>query len=99
MHAATVLGERSSRYGVVVVPTPADPMGFLKSTRDVKARSAAKEHTNEVRSGGRDPDVRRPGAGLSQLPARSKFLRAAMHAIVFAELQERSADDVYCDHE
>ena len=84
---------------VVVVPTPTVPVGFLKSTRDFKARSAAKEHTNEVRSGGRDPDVRRPDAGLGQLPARSKFLRAAMHAIVFAELQERSADDVYCDHE
>jgi len=48
VHAATVLGERSSKYGVVVVPTPADPMRFLKSTRDVKARSAAKEHTNAV---------------------------------------------------
>ena len=82
MHAATVLGERTSKYGVVVVPTPADPMGFLKSTRDVKARNAAKEHTNEVRSGGRGPGVRRPRAGLGQSPARSKFFRAAMHAFL-----------------
>ena len=80
MHAATVLGERTSKYGVVVVPTPADPIGFLKSTRDDKARNAAKEHTNEVRSGSCDPGVRRPGAGLGQSPARSKFFRAAMHA-------------------
>jgi len=64
MHATTILGERSSKYCVVVVPTPTDPMGFLKSTRDVKTRSAAKEHTSEVRSGGRDPGVRSPDAGL-----------------------------------
>ena len=80
MHAATVLGERTSKYGVVVVPTPADPIGFLKSTRDDKARNAAKEHTNEERSGSRNPGVRRPGAVLGQSPARSKFFRAAMHA-------------------
>ena len=65
-----------------VVPTPTDPMEFLKSRRDLKAQSAAKEHTNEVRGGGRDPDVRRPGAGLSQSPARSKFFRSAMHALL-----------------
>ena len=40
---------------VVVVPTPTDPMGFLKSTRDFRAPSAAKEYTNEVRGGGHDP--------------------------------------------
>jgi len=56
-------------------------MGFLKSTRNFKALSAAKEHTNEVRGGGRDPGVRRPGAGLGQSPARSKFFRAAMHFV------------------
>jgi len=60
----------------VVVPTPTDPMGFLKITRDFKARSAAKEYTNKVRSGGRDPGVRRPGAGLRQSPAHSKFSHA-----------------------
>jgi len=63
-----------------VVPTPTDPMGFLKSTRDFKAPSAVKEHTNEVRGGGRDPGVRRPGAGLGQSPARTKIFRAAMHS-------------------
>ena len=36
--------------------------GFLEGARDFKARSAAKEHTNEVRSGSRDPGVSRPGA-------------------------------------
>jgi len=46
---------------VVVVHTP---MG-CKSTRDLKELSAGKEHTNEVQGGGRDPGVRRPGAGLS----------------------------------
>ena len=62
---------------VVVMPTPTDPMGFLKSTRDFRAPSAAKEHTNEVRGGGHDPGVRRPGAGLGQSPARTKLFRAA----------------------
>jgi len=38
-----------------------------------------KEHTNEERGGGRDPGVRRPGAGRGQLPARSKIFREAMH--------------------
>jgi len=33
---------------VVVVPTPMDPMEFRKSTRDLKAQSAAKEHSNEL---------------------------------------------------
>ena len=68
---------------VVVVPTPTDPMGFLKSTRDFRAPSAAKEHTNEVGGGGHDPGVRRLGAGLGQSPARTKIFRAAMHAFVF----------------
>ena len=64
---------RSARTAssVVVVPTPAGPMEFCKSTRDLKEQSAGKEHTNEVRDGGCDPGVRRPGAGPSQLPASS----------------------------
>jgi len=57
-------------------------MGFLKGTRDFKAPSAAKEHTNEVRGGSRDPGVRRPGAGLGQSPARTKIFRAAMHFVL-----------------
>jgi len=48
-------------------------MGILKITREFKAPGAGKEHTNEVRGGGRDPGVRRPGAGLPT--ARSKFFR------------------------
>ena len=54
-----------------MVPTPTGPMEFYKSTRDLKEQSAGKENTNEVRDGGRDPGVRRPGAGLSQSPASS----------------------------
>jgi len=48
---------------------------FRKCARDLKALSAAKEHTNEERGGGRDPGVRRPGAGRGQLSARSKIFR------------------------
>ena len=69
VHAATVLGSARTSSSVVVVPTPMGPMEFHKSTRDLKEQSAGKEHTNEVRDGGRDPGVRRPGAGLSQSPA------------------------------
>jgi len=65
------LGSARTVSSVVVVPTPAGPMEFRKSTRDLKEQSAGKEHTNEVRDGGRDPGVRRPGAGLSQSPASS----------------------------
>jgi len=75
MHAATVLGQRTRKYGVVVVPTPADSVEFLKSTQDVKARNAAKEHTNEVRSGGRDPGDRWPPlVSVSRQHARSSFV-------------------------
>ena len=64
---------------MVVGPVPKDPVEFRKFAGDLKALSAAKEHTNEERGGGRDPSVRRPGAGRGQLPARSKIFRAAMH--------------------
>ena len=53
----------------VVGPMPTDPVEFRKCARDLKALSAAKEHTNKERGGGRDPGVRRPGAGRGQLPA------------------------------
>jgi len=43
--------------------------------------SAAKNHTNEGQGGGRNPGVKRPGAGRGQLPARSKIYRAAMHTL------------------
>ena len=56
------------------VPTSTDPMGILKNTREFKAPGAGKEHTSEVRGGGRDPGVRRPGSGLGRPTARSKFL-------------------------
>jgi len=48
--------------------------GFLEGARDFKTRSTVKEHTNEVQSGGRDPGVSRPGAGLGQSPTCSKFI-------------------------
>ena len=51
------LGSARAASSVVVVPTPTDPMGLLKSTRDVKAQSVAKEHTNEAQGGGRGPGV------------------------------------------
>jgi len=41
-------------------------MGFRKTTRDVEAQGAAKEHTSKARSGSRGPGVRGPGAGLGQ---------------------------------
>ena len=47
--------------------------GFLEGARDFQARSTAKEHTNEVQNGGRDPGISRPGAGLSQLSTRFCF--------------------------
>ena len=59
------LGSASTASSVVVVPTPTGPIEFHMSTQDLKEQSARKEHTNEVRDGGRNPGVRRPGAGLS----------------------------------
>ena len=59
-------GSARTAGSVVVLPTPADPMGFRKSTRDVEAQGAAKEHTREARGGGRGPGVRGPGAGCGQ---------------------------------
>jgi len=64
-----------------VGPMPTNPVEFRKCARDLKALSASKERTNEERGGGRDPGVRRPGAGRGQLPARSKIFRAAMHVL------------------
>jgi len=59
-------GSARTAGSVVVLPMPADPMGFRKSTRDVEAQGAAKEPTSEARGGGRRPGVRGPGAGLGQ---------------------------------
>ena len=56
--------------------TPTDPVEFRKCARDLKALSAVKEYTNEERGGGRDPGVRRPGAGRGQFPARSKIFHS-----------------------
>jgi len=77
------LGSARAASSVVVVPTSTDPMGILKSSQEFKAPGAVKEHTNEVRGGGRDPGVRRPGAGLGRPTAHSKFFRAAMNLALF----------------
>ena len=42
-------GSARTAGSVVVFATPSDPIGFGKSTRDVEAQSAAKEHTSEAR--------------------------------------------------
>ena len=54
---------------MVVFATPADPMGFRPTTRDVKAQSAAKENTSEARGGDRRAGVRRPCADLGSAGA------------------------------
>jgi len=88
MHTATDLGARSSNqqrgrsvYASCLWPT-IQYWGFLEGARDFKARSAATEHTNKVRSGGRDPSVSRPGDGLGRSPTRSFFFDIA-HQEVF----------------
>ena len=65
--------------GVPVARTAGGPYvygsnGDPQDTREFKAPGAGQEHTNEVRGGGRDPGVRRPGSGLGRPTARSKFL-------------------------
>jgi len=71
-HTFTLVGFTAGVPGsVVVVPTPADPAGIRRCARDVRTWSAAKNHTDEERGGRRDPGVRRPSAGRSQLPALS----------------------------
>jgi len=57
--------------------------GFLQGARDFKAHSAAKEHTNDVRSGGRDPGVSGPGTGLGQSPTHSKLIPCVFTCIFF----------------
>jgi len=76
---ALVSGSAGAGSSAVVVPTPTDPVKFRKSTRDLKALSAAKEHTNEERGSGRDPAVSRPGAGCGQLPFESMYLFIEFH--------------------
>ena len=60
---ALILGSAEPGSSAVVRPIPTDPVEFRKCARDLMALSAAKEHTIEERGGGRDPGVRRPGAG------------------------------------
>jgi len=79
---ALILGSAEAGRSAVVGPTPTDPVEFRKCARDLKVLSAVKEYTNEERGGGRDPGVRRPGAGRGHLPARSKIFRAAIHVLL-----------------
>jgi len=60
---ALILDSAGAGRSAFVGPMPTDPVEFRKCARDLKALSAAKEHTNEVRGGGRDHGVRRPGTG------------------------------------
>ena len=64
--------------GVPVARTAGSPYvygsnGDSQESREFKAPGAGQEHTSEVRGGGRDPGVRRPGSGLGRPTARSKF--------------------------
>jgi len=68
------LGSARVPISVVVVPTSTDPMGILKSSRELKVPGAVKDHTNEVRGGDRDPGVRRSGACLGRPTTRSKLI-------------------------
>ena len=79
---ALILGSAGAGRSAFVGPMPTDPVEFRNCARDLEVLSATKEHTNEERGGGRDPGVRRPGAGRGQLSARSKIFRAAMHVWV-----------------
>ena len=74
---ALIFGSAEVGSSAVVGSISTDPVEFRRCARDLEASSAAKEHTNEERGGGRDPGVRRPGTGRGQLPARSKIFRAA----------------------
>jgi len=79
---ALILSSAEVGSSAVVGPMPMDPVEFRKCAQDLKVLSAVEEHTNEERGGGRDPGVRRPGAGCGLLPARSKIFRAAMHVLL-----------------
>ena len=70
------------------VPTFTNPTGILKNTGELEAPGAGKEHTSEVRGGGRDPGVRRPGSGLGRPTASSKFrnMDALAHENIFFNL-------------
>jgi len=83
---ALILGSAEAGSSAVVGPVPTDPVDFRKCARDLKALSAAKEHTNEERGGGRDPGVRRPGAGRGQLPARSKMFLSLQVCILIKKV-------------
>jgi len=56
--------------------------GFLEGAWGFKARSTAKEHTNEVQSGGRDPGVSRPLSGRP-LYVGKRCVSAFRHGAVF----------------
>jgi len=75
---ALILGSAEVGSSAVVGPMPTNPVEFRKCARDLKALSAATEQSKEERGGGRDPGVRRPGAGRVQLSASSKIFRAAL---------------------
>ena len=86
---AVILGSAEPGNSAVVGPMYPDPVEFRKCARDLMALSAGKDHTNEERGGGRDPGVRRPGAGRGHFPSRSKtFLLSTDRSI--ADFSDRS---------
>ena len=84
------MGNAEAGNSAVVGPMPTDPVEVRKCARDLKALSAAKEHTNEEQGGGRDPGIRRLDAGRGQLPVHSKIFRAAMHVFLFSVFNSSS---------
>ena len=67
-------GSARAAGSVVVLPTPADPMGFRRSARDVETQSAVKEYTSEARGGDRGPGVGLAliyGPGMFAMPPHS----------------------------
>jgi len=77
MLTATVLGARSSSQQRGRGAYAYGPNAGSSRKREISRHAAQqKSHTNEMRSGSRDPGVKRPGDGLGQSPARSKFSRA-----------------------
>jgi len=57
---------RTAGSPLVVFATPADPIGFRTSTRDVETQIAAKEHTSKARGDNHGPGVRGSGEDLGQ---------------------------------
>ena len=67
-----ILGSAGAGSSAVVGPTPTDPVEFYTCAQELKALSAAKEHTNEERGCGGDPGVQ-----ATILPSRPVVMMAS----------------------